>query len=80
MGTAIRSVNDCSAGYPEVEEALLKWFKSARDINVPISGQFLIEKACVLAKLLGVPGGQFKISRGWLEKFKEWHGISFKKV
>ena len=68
------------AGYPEVEEALLKWFKSARDVNVPISGPFLMEKASDLAKLLGVPDGQFKISSGWLERFKERHGISFKKV
>ena len=68
------------AGYPEVEKALLKWFKSARDVNVPISGPFLMEKANDLAKLLGVPDGQFKISSGWLERFKERHGISFKKV
>ena len=32
------------AGYPEVEEALLKWFKSARDVNVPISCPFLKRK------------------------------------
>ena len=37
-------------------------------------------KACDLAELLGVPDGQFKISSGWLERFKERQGISFKKV
>ena len=39
-----------------------------------------MEKASDLAKLLGVPDGQFKILSGWLERFKERHGISFKKV
>ena len=39
-----------------------------------------MEKASDLDKLLGVPDGQFKISSGWLERFKERHGISFKKV
>ena len=68
------------AGYPEVEEALLKWFKAARDQNVPITGPFMMEKASGLAKRLGVPEGQFKVSSGWLERFKERHGITFKKV
>ena len=36
-------------------------------------------KACDLAKLLGVPDGQFKISTGWLKRL-ERQGISFKKV
>ncbi|MEW8546499.1 MAG: transposase, partial [Candidatus Thiodiazotropha sp.] len=69
-----------TAGYPEVEEALLKWFKSARDQNVPITGPFMMEKATGLAERLGVPEGQFKVSSGWLERFKERHGISFKRV
>ena len=34
-----------TAGYPEVEEALLTWFKSTRDNNVPISGPFIMSKA-----------------------------------
>ena len=38
-----------------------------------------MEKACDLAKLLGVPDGQIKILTGWLERL-ERQGISFKKV
>ena len=68
------------AGYPEVEEALLTWFKSARDNNVPISGPFMMSKAEEFACRLGVPDGQFKCSSGWLEWFKQRHGISFKRV
>ena len=69
-----------TAGYPEVEEALLKWFKVARSKTVTISGPFMMGKARELAERLGVPEGQFKVSSGWLERFKERHGISFKRV
>lgn len=40
----------------------------------------MMEKVQGLAERLGVPEGQFKVSSGWLERFKERHGISFKKV
>ena len=69
-----------TAGYPEVEEALLKWFKTARDHNVPISGPFMMQRAGELAVKLGIPMGEFKCSNGWLERFKERHGISFKRI
>lgn len=69
-----------AAGYPEVEEALLKWFKVARDHDVPISGPVMLEKAGELAEKLGVPKGEFKCSNGWLDRFKDRHGISFKKI
>lgn len=69
-----------TAGYPEVEEALLKWFKTARDHNVPISGPFMMQRAVDLAEKLGVPKGEFKCSNGWLDRFKERHGISFKRI
>ena len=59
---------------------LLTWFKSARDNNVPFSGSFMMSKAEEFACCLGVPDGQFKCSSGWLERFKQRHGISFKCV
>ena len=45
-----------------------------------ISGPFMMEKARALAERLGVPEGQFKVSSGWLERFKERNGVSFKRV
>ena len=69
-----------TAGYPEVEEALLKWYKTARDHNVPISGPFMMQRAGELAEMLGIPKGEFKCSTGWLDRFKERHGISFKRI
>ncbi|XP_045208819.2 tigger transposable element-derived protein 4-like [Mercenaria mercenaria] len=66
------------AKFPEVEEAVLKWFKNARNENVPVSGPFLIHKANEFARALGMT--DFNCSTGWLERFKERHGITFKKV
>ena len=39
-----------------------------------------MEKASALAELMGVPDGQVKVSCSWLERFKDRHGIAFKKV
>ena len=38
-----------------------------------ISGPFMMGKVRELAERLGVPEGQFKVSCGWLERFKEPH-------
>ena len=69
-----------TAGDPEVEEALLKWSKTARDHNIPLSGPFMMQHARELAEKLGVPAGEFKCSNGWLDRFKDRHGISFKHI
>ena len=69
-----------TAGDPEVEEALLKWFKTARDHNIPLSGPFMMQLAGELAEKLGVPAGESKWSNGWLDRFKDRHGISFKHI
>ena len=42
-----------TAGYPEVEEVLLKWFKVARGKNVPNDGPYMMQKAGELALRLG---------------------------
>lgn len=45
-----------------------------------VSGPFLMHKANSFARELGVPENKFQCSNGWLECFKERHGITFKKV
>ena len=67
-----------SPKYPEVEEALLKWFKTKRDKNVPILGPLLMTKAKSFAEMLGKE--DFDASQGWLTRFKERHDIMFKSV
>ena len=67
-----------TAAYEDVEEALVIWFKSRRDQNVPISGSILRAKAEELSKELGHV--ELKCSSGWLQQFKERHAIVQKKI
>lgn len=52
-----------TAAYKDTEEAVLQWFKTARDQNVPVSGPLLIAKAQEFASQLG---DDFKCTTGWL--------------
>ncbi|KAK3085826.1 hypothetical protein FSP39_009246 [Pinctada imbricata] len=69
-----------AAKFPEVEDALLKWFANARTHNVTVSGEMMREKARDFALKLGVPDSEFDCSVGWLERFKARHAIVFKRV
>lgn len=52
------------------------WFTQEISKGSPISGPLLIEKACLMYKLLHPgSGNDFKASLGWLQYFKERHGI-----
>ncbi|KAL3227102.1 hypothetical protein MRX96_024281 [Rhipicephalus microplus] len=64
--------------YADVEEALYQWFLSIRAQNVPISGPILATKVLNLAFLLGRPN--FEPDGGWIQRFKERHGIVYKNV
>lgn len=64
--------------YADLEEALLRWFRETRDRDIPVSGPILLQKASFFAEQLGMK--EFKSSSGWLDKFKERHGITFKTV
>ena len=62
--------------YADVEEALLRWFQQARTNSVAISGPVLIAQARKFADALGY--ADFQCSSGWLDRFKQRHGISGK--
>ncbi|KAH8024338.1 hypothetical protein HPB51_022457 [Rhipicephalus microplus] len=64
------------AAYPDLENAVLLWLKRARSSNLPINGPILREKAEELSLRLGIE--DFKCSDGWISRFKERHGLSFK--
>uniref|UniRef100_A0A8C4XF96 Tigger transposable element-derived protein 4 n=1 Tax=Erpetoichthys calabaricus TaxID=27687 RepID=A0A8C4XF96_ERPCA len=64
--------------YPVTEQCILKWFVQARDRNIPIDGKLLQAKAEEFAKELG--HSEFKVSNGWLDKFKKRHGIVFNRL
>ncbi|GBM84948.1 Tigger transposable element-derived protein 4 [Araneus ventricosus] len=62
----------------EIDEVLMKWFRSARAKNIPVNGVLLQEKAREVGESLGLE--TFKASNGWLEKFRTRHNISFKQI
>lgn len=64
-----------TAAYPDVEEALLTWFRHARAAGIPITGPVLQGMGVTLAQELGHP--EFSCSVGWLDRFKARHGLSF---
>src|SRR5262245_21037394 len=64
----------------DIDAALLKWIKEKRSQNIPIDGPTIQVKALDFAKQLGYQEGEFKASRGWLNRFKKRHGISFRRI
>lgn len=64
-----------TAAYPDVEEALLTWFRYARAAGIPITGPVLQGMGVTLAQELG--HSEFSCSVGWLDRFKARHGLSF---
>ena len=59
---------------PDLDKALSEWFCKVRAMNIPVSGPLLQEKAQYFAGQLR--HGNFKASNGFLDKFKERHGIT----
>ncbi|XP_048757081.2 tigger transposable element-derived protein 4-like [Ostrea edulis] len=62
-----------SVSHQNVDDALLEWFKEKRKDNLPLSGPILLQKADELAKKLS--DSSFKGNTGWLDRFKNRHGI-----
>ncbi|GBN63065.1 hypothetical protein AVEN_92123-1 [Araneus ventricosus] len=62
----------------KIDEVLMKWFRSARAKNIPVSGVLLQEKVREVGESLGLE--TFKASNGWQEKFRTCHNISFKQI
>ncbi|GFR68813.1 tigger transposable element-derived protein 6 [Elysia marginata] len=64
--------------YENLDHYLLVWFNQARACNTPISGPVLFEKGAELAQELGLT--DFKMDRGWIDRFKDRHGIGMKVI
>ena len=62
-------------GNERINELMYDWFKTARLKNIPLSGSILQEKALLFASKLN--NLSFKASNGWLESFRQCHGIKF---
>lgn len=64
--------------YDNIDQALLQWFTEQRAHGAPISGPLLLEKAKQFAEELG--HSDFKASSGFLDSFKDRHGITFRAI
>ncbi|XP_049799604.1 tigger transposable element-derived protein 4-like [Schistocerca nitens] len=62
--------------YDEMEKVLLTWFQQARAANIPINGTILKEKVLQISLQLGMDN--FKASNGWIDKFRQHHGVVYK--
>jgi len=69
-------------GYPELDFALLKWYRTqiASNSNFTITGPLLLEKGNEIVNRLGVTGILKKgsLTPSWIDRFKERHGILFR--
>lgn len=59
---------------PDVNEAVLRWFRTARSKIINVDGPMIQAKALEIAGQLGY--NDFKASNGWLDKFKRANQIS----
>lgn len=64
--------------HPDVENALLMWFKAQRSQNVSVSGRLLQEKANHFARLFGKM--DFECSESWIYRFRRRHDVVVDKV
>jgi hypothetical protein len=66
-----------SSPYDEMEKILIEWFEAMCSF-FPINGVLLKEKAVRVVTRLRIEN--FKGSNGWLDRFKQCHGLEYKRV
>ncbi|KAI1238431.1 hypothetical protein IHE44_0013160, partial [Lamprotornis superbus] len=65
-----------TAFYDDLEETLMKWYRTAQCLNVPVNGPMLHLKVNDFAQKLG--HSDFICSNGWLDRFKSRYGLVFR--
>jgi centromere protein B len=63
--------------FAELETVLFTWYQQARASNIPIDGTTLREKVKIIVTQLNIDN--FSASNGWVSRFKDRHGLVFKK-
>lgn len=66
-----------SGKYEDVEEIVIEWIHQSRDASIPLSGPIIQEKAREIAGKLNT---DFSASNGWLDRFKQRHGIVYRQI
>ena len=64
--------------FAELETVLFTWYQQAQVSNIQIDGTILKEKAQIIAAQLNIDN--FSASIGWVSRFKDRHGLVFKKL
>ena len=64
--------------YSDVNDAVWEWFKKKTEQRIPVDGPIIQEFATKAAEKLGYP--EFKVSSGWLTRFKECNNLSQHKL
>ena len=66
-----------SGKYEDIDTILLERIHQSRDASVPLSGPIIQEKAREIVGRLNI---EFSASNGWLDRFKQRHGIVYWKI
>ena len=61
--------------YHKMEVALYTWFTQEGSRGTPLSGPLLVEQALFYDHEINGETSEFKASLGWLDRFKQRHGI-----
>ena len=61
--------------FPEIEAELVKWLFECKDRRVVLSDCLIRSKAREVARQMEISDDKFKASSGWVENFKNRHGI-----
>jgi hypothetical protein len=64
--------------FAELEMVLFTWYQRAHTSNIPIEETTLREKVKIIATQLNIDN--FSVSNGWVSRFKDQHGLVFKKL
>ncbi|KAH6947713.1 hypothetical protein HPB50_020793 [Hyalomma asiaticum] len=73
-GTCAQRKKMTQPAHEELDKAVFAWFCETRTKNIPISGSMIQQKALNYACVLGITEN-FKVSAGWLNRFKQRHEI-----
>jgi centromere protein B len=76
-GDACKRNTGKESTFPELETVLFTWYQQALASNIPIDGTTQREKAKIIAAQPNIDN--FSASNGWVSRFKDRHGLVFKK-
>lgn len=74
-GDVIRRKTMKLSKHDELDQVVFYWFAQQRSQGIPLSGPIIQQKALDFNKKIQSCDPSFKASTGWLDKFKNRHGI-----